>query len=76
MQLVLAVVMAGLCGLVAFVLDADATIGARLLMYGFAALFGGFAAMFVWVALVKTSPDRSPLMVALRELPRTSCGST
>jgi hypothetical protein len=69
MQLGLAVVMAVLSGVVTLALDANASTGGRILVYAFAALFGGLAALFVWVALVKSSPDRSPLMVALRERP-------
>jgi len=68
MQLVLAVVMAGLAGLV-FAYDGEGTTGSRIFLYAFAALFAGFAGVFLWVALVKSSPERSPLIVALRDRP-------
>lgn len=68
-QLVLAGVLAAIAGLSTFGIDGDATTGDRVKTYGVTAFFGLVTLALVWSALVKSSPDRSPLMVALRTRP-------
>src|SRR5260221_13367707 len=68
MQLGLAIFLAAIAATCGFAFEGDST-GARVMTYALMAFFGGLAALFLWVALVKTSPDRSPLVVALRDRP-------
>lgn len=69
MQLGLAVFVAAMAWLFTLSLDEKSTIGSLVLVYGMTGFFVLIAAVLTWVALVKNSPARSPLVVALRDRP-------
>jgi hypothetical protein len=68
-QIGLAIFVAAMAALFTLAIDADSTLGAKVMVYVMTGLFGSLAAALVWIALVKSDPDRSPLMAALRDRP-------
>jgi hypothetical protein len=68
-SIAVAVLTLGLGALIALGQDADATTATLVIAWSFGALFGAVGVLLFWVALVKLSPSRSPLLVALRERP-------
>jgi hypothetical protein len=68
-QIVLGVVVAALGWLFTLALDAESTLGKKILIFGMIGLFAIMAGGLFWVALFKTSPSRSPLMRALIHRP-------
>ncbi len=68
-SIAVAVLTLGLGALMVFAQDADATTTTLVLAYAFGGLFGLVGVLLLWVALVKLSSSRSPLLVALRERP-------
>jgi hypothetical protein len=66
---ILAVVVFGLGGLGSLALDEHPTTGAVVLVALVAGFFALLGVVLLWVGFVKNSPQRSPLIVALRERP-------
>jgi hypothetical protein len=68
-MVVLAVFVLGLGGLGPLGLDESSTTGQKALYLGFTCFMAVVAVVLLWVGLVKNSPSRSPLMLALRDRP-------
>jgi hypothetical protein len=68
-QVVLGVIVAGLGWLFTLSLDETSTLGAKILVFCMTGFFALIAGVLFWVALYKSSPSRSPLIVALVERP-------
>jgi hypothetical protein len=68
-MVILAVVVFGLGGLCSLGLDEHPTMGAIVMVALVAGFFALLGVVLLWVGFVKNSPQRSPLVVALRERP-------
>jgi len=68
-QLIVGAAMFLFAALFATAFDSHATTAKQLTALGPAAFFGLVGALMLWVALVKNDPDRSPLLLALRDRP-------
>ncbi|MDB4932804.1 MAG: hypothetical protein JWM10_5288 [Myxococcaceae bacterium] len=68
-MVILAVVVFGLGGLCSLALDEHPTTGAIVIVALVAGFFAMLGVLLLWVGFVKNSPQRSPLVVALRERP-------
>ncbi len=68
-MVILAVVVFGLAGLCSQGLDERPTTGAIVMVALVAGFFTLLGILLLWVGFVKNSPQRSPLVVALRERP-------
>lgn len=68
-MVILAVVVFGLGGLCSLALDEHPTTGAVVMVALVAGFFAMLGLLLLWVGFVKNSPQRSPLVLALRERP-------
>ena len=68
-QIVLALFVVGLGYLISLAPDETSGLGMKIAAFGMAGFFGVIAAVLFYVALVKNSPSRSALVIALRDRP-------